>query len=252
LPVCFALHTAPKATAPETNTTLNLSRSFFRIGDQLMTLERYEGGYERPYVLVSLHSNEMAAIHTAMAFASTTGATFYRLQNRDKRHVEADLLDRKVRFDPGKVFTANGRKIMLKKNDCWDKDINDRVQEFAHFLTGQVVTRKTVVAVHNNDDHRKVHDYAPGGTLEKSAKELYINPSMDPDDFLLTTDEEIYGDIKARGFNVVLQNNARVDDDGSLAVYCARAKRKFVKIETKSEHVAMQEEMLVALDRVLR
>lgn len=248
LPACLALHAAPKALAPEPQ---SLSKSFFRFGDVLLTLEKYTNGTDRPYVLVSLHSNEAGSIATARSFALAHGTEFFRLQYADRRNVEANLMDRKVVFDPARIFTSWGRRLILKKNNCWDKMVNNRVQQLAHFVTAEVVREKTVVAVHNTEGDGLL-DFQKGGKLEKATRSVFRNPALDPHDYILTTDEALYAQLKARQLNVVLQNNARTKDDGSLRVYCVKAKTPYVHIETLAGHRAEQERMLEAVDAILQ
>src|SRR5689334_15173342 len=101
LPVCLFVHAGTTDLSSSEIAAGHLpAKRFFRIGDQLLTMERYAQGASRSYVLVSLHSNETPAIRTALSFALDKGAVFYRLDNGNKRNVEADLLDRKVCFDP--------------------------------------------------------------------------------------------------------------------------------------------------------
>jgi hypothetical protein len=242
---------APAAKAPVFDATPSyLSKTFFRFGDQLITLEKYGREDERPYVLVGLHGDEAAANYSAFLFARSHGAAFFRLQN-DKKNVEADLLDRKVRFDPGNIFTSLGRQVNLRLNKCWSKFTNQRVQELASFLVGQVVRDKTVIAVHN-DHNESVGDYQEGGRLAKQVKEVYVQPSSDAHDFFLTTDENIFNKLKDRDFNIILQKKGKMKDDGSLGVYCAKAGKSFVSVETLSAHSGMQQKMLSAIDAVLQ
>lgn len=263
LPVCAIMQAAPKANLFELRTNSSshqdqhfspdyLSKSFFRFGDQLITLEKYDQGAERSYLLVSLHSNETQAIQNTMSFARSHNAVFYKLGNQNRRNVEANLLDKKISFDPYRIFTGMGRKINLKLNRCFDRATSNRVQQFAHFLTGEMDPYKTLVSVHNTDEHPiSFTDYKKGGKMEKQAGEVHQNDLLDVKDFFLTNEESIYHQLKARNFNVVLQPRGKMKDDGSLGLYCSKSNKPYVAIETKADHKKEQQEMLTAIDQIL-
>ncbi|MFL5772551.1 MAG: hypothetical protein ACJ75F_05305 [Flavisolibacter sp.] len=253
-PLVYAMHTDTKINfvpAPENSNSLKVSKSFFRIGDRVLTLEKYVAHSERSYVLVSLHSNEMVAINTSMQFAQQHGTTFYRLDNNNQKNVEADFLDEKVKFDPNHIFTSWGRRLNLKLNRCWNNMTNKKVQQFAHFLTNEFVLDKTIVSVHNSDNNASVNDYRFLGKNEKQAREIHQSRLMDPSDFFVTTDEKIYEQLQNRDFNVVLLQKGKVKDDGSLGVYCTKANKAFVNIEARASHPEEQQRMLLVIDSIL-
>ena len=124
---------------------------------------------------------------------------------------------------------------------------------FAQFILNAIPFRKTIVALHNNTDKEyDLKDYQRGGEYHRETKAVHYNPDMDLDDFFITTDELVYNRLKEHNYNVVLQNNSKVKDDGSLSVYCARVNRKYVNIETQFGHTGVQQEMLDILEKVLK
>jgi hypothetical protein len=250
LPVCALLYTAPKATTEPQHT--NLNKSFFRIGDQLITLEKYSQGEAPGYVLVSLHSDEMDAIGTTMDFVRQHNSVFLRLVNGHRRLVEADFYDHKVVFDPNQVFTTWGRRIELRENECFDKLTNLRVLQFSRFVTGEIRRDKTIVSIHNTEENSSIRQYLPGGHLEKLAKEVYMNPAKDPSDFMVTGEEYIYNGLKAQGFNVVFLHRSRMEDNGSLEVYCSKANQPYVIMEVKRGHGEEQLRMMEVVDGMLK
>src|SRR6476661_8685842 len=111
MPLCYIMHLAPKATSYASLYAYKTpEKTFFRIGDQLITLEKYGNGSSRQYAIVALHGNETSAIEGAQAFAQAHGANFFRIGNQETQKVEGVLMDRKICFDPNNIFTVNGRK----------------------------------------------------------------------------------------------------------------------------------------------
>lgn len=249
LPVYALLHTAPKTTMPA-HPIPTPARSFFRLGDQLVTLARYTQDHPRSYMLVSLHSNEQAAIASAIAFADARHVEFLQLMNQDKKNVEASLMDRPLHFDPAMIFTSWGRRNNLKTHGSWYRAADECVEQFARFLLNDMRQTRTIVSLHS-EGQLTINDYAKGGRLDDHARELFRNAGSDAADFFMTTDEDLYYVLKQRGCNVVLQRSTHMNDDGSLNVYCAKTRRAAVTIETRPDHEAEREAMLNVLDEVL-
>src|SRR5690606_27170642 len=93
--------------------------------------------------------------------------------------------------------------------------------------------------------------YLPGATYAADAEAVHLAPTEDADDFFFVTDRPLYDALARAGFNVVLQNNATVTDDGSLSVLAARRGQRYVNVEAQHGHTAQQRRMVEALVRVL-
>jgi len=65
--------------------------------------------------------------------------------------------------------------------------------------------------------------------------------------FFYVTERKHFDGLKAKGYNVVLQNNDAVTDDGSLSVYCGRQKITYINVEAEHGHKIEQERMLTDL-----
>ena len=102
-----------------------------------------------------------------------------------------------------------------------------------------------IISVHNNTPSNfSISSYKKGGEFEGEASRVYINRKMDEDDFVFTTDENIFDKCKKQKLNAVLQDNVRRTDDGSLSVYCSNVKLSYVNIEAEFGHADQQLKML--------
>jgi hypothetical protein len=88
--------------------------------------------------------------------------------------------------------------------------------------------------------------------LAGDAEEVFLAPARDPSDFDFVTERPVFEALRARGNNVVLQDNSRVTDDGSLSVYCGRVGKRYINVEAKHGHLSEQVKMLRELGDVLR
>jgi len=129
------------------------------------------------------------------------------------------------------------------------------VKRFADALLESVLEKgaNVLVSVHNNcDGEYSARSYLPQAEDGADAAEVFLAADRDPDDFFFVTDRRLFSDLKARGFNIVLQRNEAVRDDGSLSVYCGRKGIPYADIEAQEGHENTQLEMLEAFDTVLR
>lgn len=228
-------------------------RNFFRLGDRVLTLAKHGNDDTKPFILLSLHNNEHTAIQTGMNYVTENGGAFYQLINEGERNVAFVLMDQRYLFDPNRIFTYRGREANLRLFQSLNKRTHDQVLQFAQFILNEIPFRKTIVALHNNTDGEyDLGDYKRGGKYHRETRAVHYNPDMDLDDFFLTTDETVYRRLKDLNYNVVLQNNSKVKDDGSLSVYCAKVNRKYINIETQFGHTGVQQEMLDVLEKVLK
>ena len=109
-----------------------------------------------------------------------------------------------------------------------------------------------VVAMHNNTDvNYSIKSYLPGGDESENTKDVYINDSWDPDDFVYTTVEEYFNELKARGVNVILQDNEACVNDGSLSVYCGQNDIPYLNIEAQKGHLEEQIQLIGIVMEIL-
>lgn len=207
------------------------SRSFFRIGDRLVTLERY-GAQSSPFVLVSLHNDDALADRLAREAAGRGGA-YLRLVNEGSRLVEATLLEKKISFDPAYIYTSWGRKLHLKERGCDDRDVDNCVQGFATFVLDDIGRTKTMVTI-NTGGGTTIAQYEEGGAGYKEVKQVYRNKDLSPASYFVTTDDVLFEQLSAAGRTTVLLHPRKAVDDGTLESYCIKARQRYVHLQLGS------------------
>lgn len=235
LPLWLMFQSLPLIEASPPTVSLKVNKSFFRIGDQLITLENYGEFDDNNYVLVSLH-NDPVFSSAAFSMVQSSEAGFIRLVNTRGKNVEADFLDMKLVFDPNKIFTSWGRREHLKENHCWGKAADDYIRQFAKFILNEIPIDKTVVMF--IDEQLSIRDFMDGGVKEKQAKQVFQNTGQDPSTLFITPDESVFLKLKAKNSNVVLQHSKKLEDDGSLHIYCAKANLNYLNIAVGKENAA--------------
>lgn len=206
-------------------------------------------------VLLALHDNENDAVVAARGFVDTHGGRLVEVRAQGARHVSLLRDGRRTSFDPNRVFTDAGlRRTLADRGSALDAPSIAIARLFADDVLRAINTDTTplLVAVHNNTDGAySASSYAPGGELARDAAALHLPRGVDPDHFFLVTTRALYDALRPSGYPVVLQDNARATDDGSLSILCARRGIAYVNVEAEHGRADVQRAMLDALHRAL-
>ena len=252
--------------APRTDTTV------VRVGDTAVAVVTHTlhgpDGRNGAFWAVNLHDDESTSVDAALAVAAETGGVVVELVHSGARNLAFGLHASRYGVDPNRMFTPEGLGRSLGALSLgWDAGTRDRPQaarqsqatRAVEALADHVLTQTglqdaaVVVTLHNNTpDSYSAASYLAGAEYATDAAAVTVVPGSDADDFFFVTDRRLYDALVARGFNAVLQDNARATDDGSLSVWAARNARPYVNVEAQHGHVAEQTRMMEALVEVLR
>jgi hypothetical protein len=206
-------------------------------------------------MFIHVHENEITAVEAAYKMQEKYNlGCFVTWQSNKERYVSFTIDTDSFKFDPNRIYTEKGRKATLKSNGAFTDMADKSVQNLANnFLQKYIDTMRLVVALHNNTDGGglTIKSFKKGGDYASDAKLVHINPLRDEDDFFLTTELEIYQYLKKKGFNILLQDNKKVTDDGSLSVYASSKKIPYLNVEAQHGHLDQQLEMLDAVQEMI-
>lgn len=234
------------------STSRTAKKSYYRLGEKVLTLVKHGDEETARFVLLSLHHSEYTATQAARQFVLKHGGKYVELDNGYQHNIQFTLFNRQLQVDPDRIFTPMGRWNDLAANRKTDHIISQQIAGLAQFILEEIPHDKTIVSVHNNGEGDYTIDhYAKGQPLAKHARMVHRNQDMNANDFFLTTDKDIFAALKEKNFNVVLQTY-QLKDDGSLSIYCARTRRVYVGIETQLGHFNEQEKMIAAIAEILK
>ncbi|MDB5192758.1 MAG: hypothetical protein JWQ96_2321 [Segetibacter sp.] len=207
-----------------------------------------------PIVFINVHDDENTSVEAAHEYLLENGGNLFQLQQEGARNIKFDLNNKQYIFDPNRIYTKSGRTASLKLLSTNNTAAAAGVELLASQILAEYIDNKIlVIALHNNSDSNfSINSYKKGGSEAKNTGMLYINPLMDPDDFILTTEDTIYHYLKEKEISVVLQNNKTVADDGSMSVYAASKGIPYINVETQHGHKDEQLEMLRALKDIVK
>lgn len=223
------------------------------VGDTVVEVVIHES--EDPgLTYINLHDDENTAVEAALAILAKHGGRLIELRHTGERNIAFSLRDTSYAFDPNRMFTAEGVDTTLKRQSNHSRAAREAVSAFADSVLALISfdDLSTIVTVHNNSDDRySARSYKEEGPYASDARFVHVAAGSDADDFFFVTTEELYNDLRDAGFNVAMQDNALVTDDGSLSVLAGQKGVPYVNAEAQHGHFAEQRRMLAHLDDYL-
>jgi len=196
-------------------------------------------------IFINLHSNEQTSIAAIKQIMLQSHGKYYGIQSGGTRELTIQLKGKTITVDPNRIFTKTGIEKTLKNYKCYSASNLKLVDAFASQLLKELSHAKLLVAVHNSTDGGfSIKSFVKTNAEKQDAKEIYINPIYDEDDFYLVTNKSKFDYFKSKGYNVILQDNLNVEDDGSLSVYCGKNNIDYINIECQAGHLKMQIQMI--------
>jgi hypothetical protein len=203
----------------------------------------------------NLHDDENTAVLAGLIVIGRHGGRLVELRHGGKRDIRFRLDGENFAVDPNRIFTTAGVRQTLAKLSRRTTVAEHAVERFGKELLSIFSSERAdaVIALHNNSDgDYSALSYKKGGKFASDAEAVLIKDGGDPDDFFFVTESAVFDALRRRGYNVVLQDNRQVTDDGSLSVYCGRARVRYINVEAQSGHFSQQVAMILALQDVLQ
>ena len=194
-----------------------------------------------------VHGNERTAHDVLLAHMKTFDGRAFLVENTVR-----NITVNSGQLDPNRMFSrAGAEKNLRTQNEKWDDariaaalDRLDRDRD--RFLKAILPPAgKLLVALHNNGPGYSVNDEVP------ISDAVALNNAGHPHEFMLCTMREDFDRLSKSPFNVVLQNAAPPDDDGSLSRLAAVRRIRYVNIEAAHGNTDGQRAMLDWVEKVL-
>jgi hypothetical protein len=204
------------------------------------------GASKRRYLLI--HGNEETARQVLTRHMEAHEGIAYVIQN----HTRTVAVD-SGQLDPNRMFSRVGAEASLRRlNRDWSPE---RVQSALHELDRrrEKLVRALLpppsgllIALHNNSAGYSVTNE------EAISDEKSIREPDNPHAFFLCTDPNDFRLLSTSAYNVVLQQHAPKEDDGSLSRLAAARGMRYVNLEVGLGHTERQKEMLDWMEWTLR
>ena len=236
--ITFLLVIATISTNAQSDSSMVRS---IQIGDSTIQILQGYGKVNDKILFINVHEDEQTSIDAVNHYANNQPLHFVRLKHNETRRIDFSLKGKDYSVDPNRIFTWRGRRKTLKDGGKFSFKASRSVKTLAKEILTYLNEKSVIIAMHNNTDvNYSIKSYLPDGDEAKNTKEVYINDQMDPDDFIYTTDKSFYDKLKAKKINVILQDNQKYVNDGSLSVYCGKNEIPYINIEAQKGHFKEQ------------
>jgi len=245
--VCGSNGCATRPPTRETQTT-------FTLGATTIHAKVLQHGHPLP-TMVNLHDDENTSVRAGRVVVLESGGRLIELAHSGRRRVDFLLDGMLLNFDPNRIFSDEGIRATLTRGGKYSVQAHEVVARFARqFLERHGLDREPViVALHNTDGRGlTINTYLSGQQKDRAGAAVHVSARRAAGDFFYVTDARFFGYLKAREFNVVLQDDSRVPDDGSLSVYFARKGIPYINVEANVNHFEEQVEMVRAATEMLK
>ncbi len=206
-----------------------------------------------PLIYFNMHDNENTSADAGWQVLREAGGKLVEVQHTGERNISFNVQGKKYQVDPNRIFTPTGIRKTLETNSRFDPAAAAEVEAFSTALVNDFGLKRgdLVVALHNNSaDNYTVKDYLPRGTYARDAASVNFVAGSDADDFFFVTDPGHFRRLKSEAYNVALQNNATVTDDGSFSVFCGNFGIPYINVEAEHGHLETQKQMIRAVVRI--
>ena len=221
----------------------------YKLGDRNISFKVTQYGQLVNTCCINLHDDEITAVKAARTVLEQKGGILIKIENNAQRNISFPFKGVVYTFDPNRIFSRTGIDATLKANGKKNPLAIIEVEKFAAQLLQLIPdTISCIVALHNNTDGDfSVKTYQNGGKRQHDAKQVYADSWQDIDDITLTTDEILFNKMSTLGYNSILQDNEKVNKDGSLSVYYGELNKRYINIETQHGKTTQYGEMLSKL-----
>lgn len=203
-------------------------------------------------LFLNIHQDEQTSIDAIQAFSKDISLNFAYFNHKKTRRIKYQIGQHIYSVDPNRIYTKEGREKTIES----EHQITLRSKMVAKKLANEIIQLisqyKTIVTLHNNSDvNYSIKSYLPNGDEAENTAEVYINPNMDADDFIYTTEKRFFDYLKNANYNVILQDNTHFVNDGSLSVYCGIKGIPYINIEAQLGHFNEQLELIKVIYEML-
>ena len=233
---------------------LTKSEIDLQLGNTAVKLLIYQNGADQGELYFNMHDDENTSVIASQKIIAKYGGTLATLSHSGERTISFEINGEQYAIDPNRIFTTIGIKNTLQKYGSYSKEAHAEVERFAQELIERLIQgKKFIIAMHNNKNSPtfSIKSYIPGGNYRDEAEDAFYNETMGTGEFFFTIERSHYEHFKDKKFSVVLQDNSKVTDDGSLSVYCAKQGISYINVEAQRGHLKEQVEMLEVLQELL-
>ncbi|MFD1553116.1 hypothetical protein DNU06_12360 [Putridiphycobacter roseus] len=211
------------------------------LGDSTIQLVKAFNAPASKVLFFNMHEDEQTSIEVSKAFGQGHAINFVYLHHQLTRRVFYNVGKREFSIDPNRIYTKKGRRKTIAPWRPFAFKANNEAAKLANTILSLIKPFKTIVTMHNNTDvEYTIKSYLPEGEEAKNTADIHVSDKWDADDFVYTTSVDFFHHLKAADVNVILQDNVKFVNDGSLSVFCGINGIDYLNIEAQKGHFDAQ------------
>lgn len=228
----------------------------YSIGEtEISVIEQCYYPCQQGVLFINLHHDEKTSLNAAKQYLNKIVGRLINIENNGERLISFKYKGFNYTFDPNRIYSSYGIDTSITNlSGHYNYAAALEVSKFAKSLINDFIdSSNLIISLHNNrDSSLSISTFKDPSDISNSSAEVFINPAMDIDDFILTTDKSLFNRIKEKNINVVCEDINAIKDDGSLSVYAARNKIPYLNIEAEHQHFEEQLQMLMVLEDIIK
>lgn len=219
----------------------SLMQNTIYLGDSAVKIIKTINDFNSQFLFLNIHEDEATSIAVAQDFADQKAINFIYLSHIQTRRINFNIKGKPYSVDPNRIFTKKGRNKTLEPSGLFKLKAKKQAAYLSETILKLIAPYQIVITMHNNTDvNYSIKSYLPGGGEAQNTAQIHINDQWDADDFIYTTHQAYFDYLKAKDVNVILQDNQRYVNDGSLSVYCGEKGIPYLNIEAQKGHYEAQ------------
>ena len=223
------------------------------LGDSSIKVIKQITNFKSKHLYLNIHEDEQTSIDVAQDFLEQTPINFVYLNHIQTRRINFNVKSKKYSVDPNRIYTKKGRRKTIEPSRLFNFKAKNLAAKLAHIILDLIQPYEVVITMHNNTDvEYSIKNYLPNGDEAQNTADIYISKNWDADDFIYTTSTDFFNHLKEADVNVILQDNKKYVNDGSLSVYCGINNIDYINIEAQKGHYDEQLKLLKIVHEILK
>ena len=250
--VCLGLSSVTASLSSVENYSLYVGDTLTNLTKETFPIPSRCSGCDLGLAFLNLHENENTSVVAVRSFLLFNGGSLVKFSKGNSRLVSFKIGSASYSIDPNRMFTPEGIESSLAQYSSYTAEAATEVSKLADFLLNiyNFDNQSTVLALHDNGGTYGADSYLPGETYESDAAAVNIVDGTNPSDFFYVVDPVYYESLKVAGYNIVLQNNETVTNDGSLSYFAGVKGKAYINFEAQAEYTAVGEQVVIQLDMI--
>ncbi len=198
-----------------------------------------------------IHDNEHTARKVSRYAIQKYGGTLYEVINNNKRNLQIVVDNHFIEYDPNRIFTRKGLKEDLISQNSGHPDhvlkkaLNDiRIVQNGLLRALDLHKESFLISIHTNNRSSNLSIYYFQQEDFSDQFLVSINKNHPLKNFFYTITYKDFLFFKSKKYNVVLQKESTICDDGSLSILTARKGINYVTLEVQEGNYLFQKKML--------